>query len=181
MSGPFRVAIVTVSDRASEGIYVDRGGPAIEAWLDQHLLGEWQALKRVIPDSRSQIEETLKTLVDVEGCHLVVTTGGTGPSPSDVTPEATRNVCQRLFPGFGERMRAVSVEKVPTAILSRQEAGLRGTAFLVNLPGSPRAIAECLDAVWPAIPHIISVAGGPEVAARGVSENPHPDSGAREH
>lgn len=180
MPASFCVAIVTVSDRASDGTYTDRGGPAIEAWLGQHLLGDWQAIKRVIPDSMGQIEETLKALVDVEGCHLVITTGGTGPSPSDVTPEATRRVCQRMFPGFGERMRAVSIEKVPTAILSRQEAGLRGTAFLLNLPGSPGAIAECLEAVWPAIPHLISVAGGPDIAALGASENPHPEPGGSE-
>ncbi|HIA27396.1 MAG TPA: molybdopterin adenylyltransferase [Planctomycetes bacterium] len=173
MSAEFRVAIVTISDRASRGEYSDRGGPAVEAWLDDRIPGSWQALKQIIPDSREQIEETLIALVDDEGCHLVVTTGGTGPAPSDVTPEATRNVCERLLPGFGERMRAVSVETVPTAILSRQEAGLRGQALLLNLPGNPKAIGECLEAVWPAIPHLIALVGGPSIQAPGISVDPH--------
>ncbi|HLO68401.1 MAG TPA: molybdopterin adenylyltransferase [Holophaga sp.] len=156
-----RIGIVTISDRASSGVYEDLSGPAIQDTLKAYLSTPWEAVVRLIPDEQPVIEATLKALVDEEGCCLVLTTGGTGPSPRDVTPEATRAVCDRVLDGFGERMRAVSLQYVPTAILSRQIAGQRGAAFLVNLPGRPRAIRECLDAVFPAIPYGIELAGGP--------------------
>jgi molybdopterin adenylyltransferase len=155
-----KVGIVTVSDRASRGEYEDRGGPAIRAYLEGILTSSWVPVVRVIPDERLLIEQTLKDLCD-EGCSLVVTTGGTGPALRDVTPEATEAVCQKMMPGFGELMRKVSLEKVPTAILSRQTAGIRGQSLIVNLPGQPRAIAECLDAVFPAVPYCIDLLGGP--------------------
>lgn len=156
-----RIGIVTISDRASTGVYEDLSGPAIQDTLKAYLSTPWEAVVRLIPDEQPVIEATLKALVDDEGCCLVLTTGGTGPSPRDVTPEATRAVCDRILDGFGERMRAVSLQYVPTAILSRQIAGQRGAAFVVNLPGRPRAIRECLDAVFPAIPYGIELAGGP--------------------
>jgi len=156
-----RIGIVTVSDRASRGEYEDRGGPAIVAYLQEVLTSPWESVARVIADERPLIEQTLKDLVDVEGCCLIVTTGGTGPARRDVTPEATEAVCEKMMPGFGELMRKVSLEKVPTAILSRQTAGIRGGALIVNLPGQPKAIAECLDAVFPAIPYCIDLIEGP--------------------
>jgi molybdopterin adenylyltransferase len=155
-----KIGIVTVSDRASRGEYEDRGGPAIRAYFEGLLTSPWLPVVRVIPDERPVIEATLKELCN-EGCCLVVTTGGTGPALRDVTPEATEAVCEKLMPGFGELMRKVSLEKVPTAILSRQTAGIRGRTLIVNLPGQPRAIAECLDAVFPAIPYCIDLLGGP--------------------
>jgi molybdopterin adenylyltransferase len=158
-----RIGVVTVSDRASRGEYEDRGGPAIQAYLSEVLAVEWEPVIRVVADDRLLIEAVLQTLVDVERCCLVITTGGTGPAPRDVTPEATESVCEKLLPGFGELMRKVSLEKVPTAILSRQTAGIRGTALVLNLPGQPRAIGECLDAVFPAIPYCIELAGGPRL------------------
>jgi molybdopterin adenylyltransferase len=157
---PAKIGIVTVSDRASRGQYEDRGGPAIRAYLEGVLTSPWAPVVRVIPDERRTIEATLKELCS-EGCSLVVTTGGTGPALRDVTPEATEAVCEKMMPGFGELMRKVSLEKVPTAILSRQTAGIRGRTLIVNLPGQPRAIAECLDAVFPAIPYCIDLMGGP--------------------
>ena len=155
-----KIGIVTISDRASRGEYEDKGGPAIGAYLEGILTSPWIPLVRVIPDERPLIEQTLKDLCD-EGCCLVVTTGGTGPALRDVTPEATEAVCEKTMPGFGELMRKVSLEKVPTAILSRQTAGVCGQTLIVNLPGQPRAIAECLDAVFPAIPYCIDLLGGP--------------------
>ncbi len=156
-----RIGIVTISDRASTGAYEDLGGPAIRATLESYLSTPWEDVYRLIPDEQPVIEATLRALCDEEGCCLVLTTGGTGPSPRDVTPEATRAVCPKILDGFGERMRAVSLQYVPTAILSRQTAGLRGASLVVNLPGRPRAIKECLDAVFPAIPYCIELAGGP--------------------
>ena len=156
-----RIGIVTVSDRASRGEYEDLGGPAIRDYLANILTSPWEAVPRVIPDDRSVIEETLRQLCDVEGCCLVITTGGTGPALRDITPEATEAVCQKMMPGFGELMRKVSLEKVPTAILSRQTAGICGRSLIVNLPGQPRAIAECLNAVFPAIPYCIDLLEGP--------------------
>lgn len=156
-----RIGIVTVSDRASRGIYEDRGGPAIREYFEQILQSPWEAVSRVISDDRSLIESTLKELADDEGCCLIVTTGGTGPAVRDVTPEATTAVCEKLLPGFGEWMRKVSMEKVPTAILSRQTAGIRGRSLIVNLPGQPKAIRECLDAIMPAIPYAIDLIEGP--------------------
>ena len=163
MAQPVRVGVVTVSDRASRGAYEDRGGPAVVACLREVLAGEWEAVARVIPDEQEQIESTLVTLCDDEGCCLVVTTGGTGPAKRDVTPEATEAVCGKLLPGFGELMRAVSLRAVPTAILSRQTAGVRGASLIVNLPGKPAAIRDCLLAVMPAVPYCVDLIGGPRL------------------
>ena len=156
-----RIGIVTVSDRASRGEYEDRGGPAIHAYFSDVLTSAWEPVARVIPDDQPGIERTLVELADREGCCLIVTTGGTGPAVRDVTPEATEAVCQKMMPGFGELMRKVSLEKVPTAILSRQTAGIRGKSLIVNLPGQPKAIGECLDAVMPAVPYCIDLLEGP--------------------
>jgi molybdopterin adenylyltransferase len=156
-----RIGIVTVSDRASRGEYEDRGGPAIREYLGEILAGSWTPVARVIADERPLIEQTLVELADREDCCLIVTTGGTGPAPRDVTPEATLAVCEKEMPGFGELMRKVSLEKVPTAILSRQTAGIRGRSLMINLPGQPKAIRECLDAVMPAVPYCIDLIGGP--------------------
>ncbi|MEI5665262.1 molybdopterin adenylyltransferase [Bosea sp. CCNWLW174] len=161
MATPAKIGIVTVSDRASTGVYPDEGGPAILDYFSKALASPWQAVTRVIPDERAGIAQTLTELADKEGCCLIVTTGGTGPAPRDVTPEATQDVIDKLMPGFGELMRQVSLSKVPTAILSRQLAGIRGKSLIVNLPGRPRAIAECLDAVMPAIPYCIDLIEGP--------------------
>jgi molybdopterin adenylyltransferase len=159
--GIAKIGILTVSDRASRGEYEDRGGPAIHQYLGNVLTSPWEPIARIVPDERSAIEAALRELCDDEGCCLVVTTGGTGPAARDVTPEATEAVCEKMMPGFGELMRKVSLEKVPTAILSRQTAGIRGRSLVLNLPGQPRAIAECLDAVFPAIPYCIDLVGGP--------------------
>ncbi|OQW53270.1 molybdopterin adenylyltransferase [Candidatus Raskinella chloraquaticus] len=156
-----RIGILTISDRASQGIYEDRGGPAIEAELKRALASPWEPMRRIVADEQGLIEQALRMLADDEGCALVITTGGTGPSPRDVTPEATEAVCDKMMPGFGELMRAVSLKYVPTAILSRQTAGIRGTCLIVNLPGQPKAIGECLSAVLPAIPYCIDLIGGP--------------------
>jgi molybdopterin adenylyltransferase len=156
-----RIGIVTVSDRASQGVYEDRSGPAIHTCLTEILSCEWEPVPRVIPDEQEQIESTLRALCDDEECCLVVTTGGTGPARRDVTTEATEAVCEKMLPGFGELMRTVSLQKVPTAILSRQTAGIRGKTLLVNLPGKPAAIRECLFAVFPAIPYCIDLIEGP--------------------
>jgi molybdopterin adenylyltransferase len=131
--------------------------------LTHIMASPWQAVRRMVPDERPAIEAALRDLADIEGCPLIVTTGGTGPAPRDVTPEATEAVCERLLPGFGELMRAVSLRSVPTAILSRQMAGTRGRSLIVNLPGKPSAIAECLAAVFPAIPYCIDLIGGPRI------------------
>ncbi len=160
-----RIGIVTVSDRASRGEYEDLGGPAIEQTLRDFLASAWTPVARCIPDERLRIEETLRFLCDQEKCCLVVTTGGTGPAVRDVTPEATEEVCEKMMPGFGELMRAVSLQKVSTAILSRQTAGIRGQSLIVNLPGKPKAIRECLAAVFPAIPYCIDLLGGPYLIA----------------
>lgn len=156
-----KIGILTVSDRASRGEYEDRGGPAIAAYLKEVLVSEYQTVMRVIPDDQPDIEQVLRELCDEQACCLVITTGGTGPALRDITPEATEAVCGKILPGFGELMRTVSLEKVPTAILSRQTAGIRGGSLIVNLPGQPKAIAECLDAVFPAIPYCIDLIGGP--------------------
>ena len=158
---PIRIGILTVSDRASRGEYQDLGGPAINECLAEILSSPWEAVPRVIPDERHLIEATLRELCDKAGCCLVVTTGGTGPAPRDVTPEATEAVCDKLLDGFGELMRAVSLKVVPTAILSRQIAGIRGKSLIVNLPGKPSAIRDCLLAVFPAIPYCIDLIEGP--------------------
>lgn len=152
-----------MSDRASRGEYEDLGGPAIRDYLGEVLTSKWQPIARVIADDQSIISETLIELSDREGCCLVITTGGTGPAKRDVTPEATEAVCEKMMHGFGELMRKVSLQKVPTAILSRQTAGIRGNTLIVNLPGKPKAIAECLDAVFPAIPYCVDLIDGPRL------------------
>jgi molybdopterin adenylyltransferase len=165
------IGVVTVSDRASAGLYEDKGGPGIEAALAAILATPWRAVRRLVPDEREAIAAALCELADVERCALILTTGGTGPAPRDVTPEATEAVCERQMPGFGELMRARSLMEVPTAILSRQIAALRGRSLIVNLPGKPSAIRTCLDAVFPAIPYCLDLIGGdrletkPEVCA----------------
>ncbi len=163
MAQPIRIGVVTVSDRASRGLYEDRGGPAVVECLREMLAGGWEVVSRLIPDEQEHIESTLAALCDDEGCCLVVTTGGTGPAKRDVTPEATEAVCEKMLPGFGELMRAVSLKVVPTAILSRQTAGVRGTSLIVNLPGKPSAICDCLLAVMPAIPYCVDLIGGPRL------------------
>jgi molybdopterin adenylyltransferase len=157
------LGIVTVSDRASQGTYQDRSGPAIREWLKLALSVPWHEHYRLIPDEQPLIEQTLVELCDQQGCCLVVTTGGTGPALRDVTPEATESVCQKMLPGFGELMRQVSLNSVPTAILSRQVAGIRGSSLILNLPGKPAAIAQCLQAVFPAIPYCIDLIEGPRL------------------
>ncbi len=158
---PIRIGIVTISDRASQGVYQDRGGPAIQDCLREILSCPWEAVSRLIPDEQPVIEATLRNLCDNEKCCLVVTTGGTGPARRDVTPEATEAVCDKILDGFGELMRTVSLKVVPTAILSRQIGGIRGRSLLVNLPGKPSAIRDCLLAVFPAIPYCIDLIEGP--------------------
>ncbi len=156
-----KIGIVTISDRASAGVYEDLSGPAIRDTMKAYLRSLWEEIYRVIPDEQPIIEATLKTLCDEEGCCLVLTTGGTGPAKRDVTPEATAAVCDKVLDGFGEQMRAVSLKFVPTAILSRQIAGIRGQSLIINLPGKPKSIRECLDAVFPAVPYCIDLIGGP--------------------
>jgi molybdopterin adenylyltransferase len=156
-----RIGIVTVSDRASKGVYEDLGGPAIRSCLEEILACPWEPVTRLIPDEAAEIEATLRALCDQEKCCLVVTTGGTGPAPRDVTPEATEAVCDKMLDGFGEQMRAVSLKVVPTAILSRQIAGIRGQSLIINLPGKPSAIRDCLLAVFPAVPYCIDLIEGP--------------------
>jgi molybdopterin adenylyltransferase len=161
MTTPIRIGIVTVSDRASQGVYEDRGGPAIRDCLTEILSCAWEAVSRLVPDERPLIELALRDLCDKEKCCLVVTTGGTGPARRDVTPEATEAVCEKILDGFGELMRQVSLRVVPTAILSRQIAGIRGRSLIVNLPGKPSAIRDCLLAVFPAVPYCIDLIEGP--------------------
>ncbi|MGY0779593.1 molybdopterin adenylyltransferase [Azospirillum argentinense] len=160
---PARIGIVTVSDRASQGIYEDKGGPAIREELERIVVSPWEPVARVIPDDREGIAATLIELADRERCDLIVTTGGTGPAPRDVTPEATEQVCEKMMPGFGELMRSVSLTVVPTAILSRQTAGIRGNSLIVNLPGKPSAIHDCLMAVFPAIPYCLDLIGAARI------------------
>lgn len=155
-----RIGILTVSDRASQGVYEDKGGPAIRQWMSQALSSPWEAVAKVIPDEKADIEAALIELADVEGCSLIVTTGGTGPALRDVTPEATEAVCSKMLPGFGELMRSASLKFVPTAILSRQTAGIRGRSLIINLPGKPSAIDDCLQAVFPAVPYCIDLIEG---------------------
>ncbi|CAN8074220.1 unnamed protein product [Agarophyton chilense] len=156
-----KIGVLTVSDRAYNGGYEDRGGPAVESYINDHFLSPYDIVPQIVPDEFEQIRDAIRSLADQ--CCLVLTTGGTGPAPRDVTPEATEAVCQKLLPGFGELMRAVSVQKVPTAILSRQTAGVSGTSLVVNLPGSPKAIAECLDPILPAMPHAVRLAGSKQL------------------
>ncbi len=155
-----RIGVVTTSDRASQGIYEDISGVAIMDTMKEYLLNECEYEYRCIPDDQNLIENTLIELARDKDCDLIVTTGGTGPAPRDVTTEATENVCQKLLPGFGEQMRAVSLQHVPTAILSRQTAGICDGSLIINLPGKPKSIRECLDAVFPAVPYCIDLIGG---------------------
>lgn len=157
------IGVVVSSDRAFAGLYEDKGGPAVVDWLTKALVCPWHPVLRLIPDEAMLIEAALIELADHEQCPLIVTTGGTGPAPRDVLPEVTEKVCQRMMPGFGELMRQVSLKVVPTAILSRQTAGIRGTSLIVNLPGKPSAVADCLEAVMPAIPYCIDLIGGPRL------------------
>jgi molybdopterin adenylyltransferase len=154
-----RIGVVTASDRASAGVYKDESGPAIEAYLRRTLTSEFTVLRRIVPDGCESVRDTLIALVDDEGCDLVLTTGGTGPSARDLTPEATLAAAPRVYPGFGELMRQVSLREVPTAILSRQIAAQRGACLIVNLPGKPGSIVTCLDAVFPAIPYCLDLMG----------------------
>lgn len=153
---PALIGILTVSDRASRGDYADEGGPAIRDYLAEVLASPWESRERIVPDDLAEITQAIHDLASA-GCCLIVTTGGTGPAPRDVTPEATEAACTKLLPGFGERMRQVSLQYVPTAILSRQTAGVCGRALVVNLPGRPKSIRQCLDAVFPAIPYCVDL------------------------
>ena len=170
-----KIGLVSISDRASRGIYQDEGIPALEDWFGRALVTPWSTVKRLIPDERPAIEATLKELVDESGCNLVLTTGGTGPAPRDVTPEATLAIGDRLMPGFGEQMRQISLHYVPTAILSRQVAVIRGQALIINLPGQPKSIRETLEGVkdaegkvvvhgiFSAVPYCMDLIGGPYI------------------
>lgn len=161
-----RIGILNISDRASAGVYADEPGQACAALLREWLSTPFELDYKIIPDERPVIESELRRMADDAGCALVVTTGGTGPAPRDVTPEATRAVLDKELPGFGELMRATSLRYVPTAILSRQTAGIRGRTLIVNLPGRPKAIRENLEAVFPAIPYCIDLAGGARLETR---------------
>ncbi len=163
MSLDIKIGIITASDRASQGVYEDISGKAIIDTIDEYLKSSWTEIYEVIPDDQKTIEQTIIEMADKEGCCLIVTTGGTGPAKRDVTPEATEAVCDKMMPGFGELMRQVSLKYVPTAILSRQTAGIRGKTLIVNLPGKPKSIRECLDAVFPAIPYCIDLLEGPYI------------------
>ena len=163
MGNELLIGLVSISDRASSGVYEDKGIPALQDWFTAALASPWRMENRLIPDEQPVIETTLIELCDSVGCHLVLTTGGTGPAPRDVTPEATLAVAHKLMPGFGEQMRAVSLKYVPTAILSRQVGAIRGKALILNLPGQPKAIKETLDGVFAAVPYCIDLIGGPYI------------------
>ena len=162
-SAELLVGLVSISDRASAGVYVDKGLPGLNEWFTAAMKTPWSMAQRLIPDEQLIIERTLIELVDVVGCSLVLTTGGTGPAPRDVTPEATLAVAHKVMPGFGEQMRQVSLKYVPTAILSRQVGVIRNRALILNLPGQPKAIKETLDGVFPAVPYCIDLIGGPRI------------------
>ena len=169
------IGLVSISDRASTGVYQDQGIPALEAWLGAALTSPWKTVTRIIPDEQPTIEATLRELVDTAGCHLILTTGGTGPAARDVTPEATLAVADKVMPGFGEEMRRISLNFVPTAILSRQVAVIRGGCLIINLPGQPKSIKETLEGVratdgsvvhtgiFAAVPYCLDLIGGPYV------------------
>ena len=161
-----RIGLVSISDRASQGVYEDKGLPALQAWFGEVLANPATFVTRLIPDEQAQIEAALIELADVERCSLILTTGGTGPAPRDVTPEATLAVAHKILPGFGEQMRAVSLKYVPTAILSRQVGITRGASLILNLPGQPKAIKETLDGIFAAVPYCIDLIGGPYLEAR---------------
>ena len=159
---PVTFGVLTASDRASSGEYEDLSGPAIEEFLSFAISNPFHLERRIIPDEQDRIEATLIELCDA-GCSVIITTGGTGPAPRDVTPDATEAVCERMLPGFGEQMRAISLRHVPTAVLSRQTAGVRGQSLILNLPGSPRSIRETIDEIWPAVPYCVDLIGGPYI------------------
>ncbi|HET6720653.1 MAG TPA: molybdopterin adenylyltransferase [Rhodocyclaceae bacterium] len=161
-----KIGLVSISDRASSGVYQDQGLPALQDWFTAALASPWTMENRLIADEQPLIERTLIELVDTQGCQLVLTTGGTGPAPRDVTPEATLAVAHKVMPGFGEQMRAVSLKYVPTAILSRQVAVIRGGSLIINLPGQPKAIKETLDGIFAAVPYCIDLIGGPYIETR---------------
>ena len=156
-----KIGVINVSDRASQGIYEDIPGKAVVNLLHEYLISEFELVYQVIPDEQKQLEQAMTHMADIEKTCLIITTGGTGPSLRDVTPEATEAICQKMLPGFGELMRSISLAFVPTAILSRQTAGIRGNTLIVNLPGKPKAIRQCLEAVFPAIPYCIDLIEGP--------------------
>src|ERR1700745_4325613 len=166
MNNELVIGLVSISDRASSGVYEDKGIPALKEWFAAALASPWRMETRLIPDEQAGIEQTLIELCDRAGCHLVLTTGGTGPALRDVTPEATLAVAHKVMPGFGEQMRQVSLKYVPTAILSRQVGVVRGRALILNLPGQPKAIKETLDGVFPAVPYCIDLIGGPYIKTR---------------
>ena len=157
-----RFGILTASDRATTGEYEDRSGPAIKQFLEDALTSSWEVSRRLVEDEQGVIEQALIDLCE-EGCSVIITTGGTGPAPRDVTPEATEAVCERMLPGFGEQMRAISLKHVPTAVLSRQTAGICGSTLILNLPGSPRSIREILDEIFAAVPYCVDLIGGPYI------------------
>lgn len=156
-----KVGVINVSDRASQGIYEDIPGKAVVDLLHEYLISEFEVVYQVIPDEQKQLENAMTHMADIEKTCLIITTGGTGPSLRDVTPEATEAICEKMLPGFGELMRSISLAFVPTAILSRQTAGIRGNTLIINLPGKPKAIRQCLEAVFPAIPYCIDLIEGP--------------------
>ena len=156
-----KIGVINVSDRASQGIYEDIPGKTVVELLHEYLISEFEVVYQVIPDEQKLLEEAMINMADIEKTCLIITTGGTGPSLRDVTPEATEAICQKMLPGFGELMRSISLAFVPTAILSRQTAGTRGNTLIVNLPGKPKAIRQCLEAVFPAIPYCIDLIEGP--------------------
>jgi molybdopterin adenylyltransferase len=156
-----KIGVINVSDRASQGIYEDIPGKAVVELLHEYLISEFEVVYQVIPDEQKQLEDAMTNMADNQKVCLIITTGGTGPSLRDVTPEATEAICQKMLPGFGELMRSISLAFVPTAILSRQTAGIRGNTLIVNLPGKPKAIRQCLEAVFPAIPYCIDLIEGP--------------------
>ena len=158
-----RFGILTASDRASAGEYEDLSGPAIEEFLKNTLSSQWQIVRKLVHDEKSIIEDALIDLAEIKNCSIILTTGWTGPAIRDVTPEATISVCEKILPGFGEQMRSISLKYVPTAILSRQTAGIRGETLIINLPGSPRSIREILDEIFAAVPYCVDLIGGPYI------------------
>jgi molybdopterin adenylyltransferase len=162
-SASLTIGLVSISDRASAGVYEDKGIPGLVEWFTAVLKSPWRTETRLIPDEQPVIERTLVELIDTVGCELVLTTGGTGPARRDVTPEATVAVAHKVLPGFGEQMRQISLRYVPTAILSRQVGAIRGRALILNLPGQPKAIKETLDGIFPAVPYCIDLIGGPYI------------------
>ncbi|MDE2258853.1 MAG: molybdopterin adenylyltransferase [Betaproteobacteria bacterium] len=169
MSAPLellKIGLLSISDRASKGIYEDAGLPALKAWVAEVILNPVEIDARLIPDEQSEIETHLRQMADEAGCSLILTTGGTGPAPRDVTPEATLAVAGRVLPGFGEQMRFNNLKYTPTAILSRQEAVTRGQSLIINLPGQPKAIRETLDGIFAAVPYCVDLIGGPAIETR---------------